>query len=255
MYLFVLVVNLITAKIMGKNRILPGLSFLYLGVLSGQTDLINNRDTFNYYNDYIHIGELGYTSRFEWAYVFLEKLGRNFDLTYPTFRIILMITVYVVLFFSVKYYIKNMSSFYVLYAIFAFALETTQVRTFVMFTLIMLAFRLISQKSKWLGATGVIVALLAPGFHSIGYFFTLMIIIIYLLKNNQKVSLSKKIPFISVGITIIMLIPNIASFIGLMLSKIIGGLSDNQEVVNNIGVRFNNNGTAITTVAFMIVFF
>lgn len=255
MYIAILIINMLTALVIKKNNIIPCLSFIYLGILAGQTDLINNRDTFNYYSDYMHLSAPGYVSRFEWLYVLCEKLTIHFSLTYEDFRLISMVLGFIVLFFCVKFFVKNVSMFYILFALFVFPLEATQVRTFLMFVCFVLALRLVSSDKKLMKFIGCLVSFLAPGFHSIGYFFVLLILIIVIFKNDKKLSLASKLPFISVGLTCVMILPGVSSMVGTILSHVVGSISANQEITENIGVRFNNNGTLVTTTAFMFVYF
>ncbi|GEK29040.1 EpsG family protein [Furfurilactobacillus siliginis] len=258
LYFIIIIINAIFAVLFKKGKWIAGLSFLYLGALSGQSDLINNRDTMNYYFDYVHIGSVGYTSRFEWLYVELEKIGHVFNLDYGTFRVIVMIAAYLLFFWMLSILVDNVSLFYVVFSIFSFPLEATQIRTFLMFVLVLTAIALLKVNFKGSQLLAMVAAILAPGFHSIGYFFTIAVFLTIFLTAKYESLLIKWLPKVSIVGTIVILIPGLSGRVGILLSRVFGTISSNQTAAENVAVRFNDSSTlftiALATVYFLIYF-
>lgn len=252
-YIFLLVLNLAFVTLKFGRYIGGGLSFIYIGFLAGRTDLVNNRDTFNYFNDYINLGNFGYNSRFEWAYVYSEKIGRAMNLTYPEYRTIFMLIIFGLFIWALTKFTHNLSMVYIFFALFNFPLEVTQVRNFAMFSFFLFALALNTKPTKLNKLLSLVFAYIGTGFHSTGYLFMFPIIIVVFFDRDNIERMTKYVWYASTGLAFIM--PVLGSgWVGNVLSRLLGSVSGNAEAAENVRDRFNNDGSVVLSLVMAISF-
>ncbi|QYU58638.1 EpsG family protein [Weissella confusa] len=218
------------------------LSFVYLGVLAGKTDVVHNRDTGNYVNDYNLVAITG-KSRFEWAYTLLVKGANYLGLDYQSFRLILMLSLFILLFIGVKTFTKSVSIFYVFFSIVFFVVEATQVRDFGMIVFIVLGLALdrkIRSNNLLLKLLPVVFFVLASGFHTLGLVF--LVIYIFSLINIKSKSFEKYWFFLITISSVLLSVTN-SNYIGQALGVILKTIGVNSLIVENVQERFVSSGS------------
>lgn len=256
LYILIFLINMIVALFKKDNRIVPFFSFIFLGILAGKTDTVFNVDTLAYYTDYLRTGSFGYVSRFEWLYVFIEKIFVKLGFQYSTFRLCIMVTGFILLFVGLRLIIKNVSAFYCLFAMTVFPFEATQIRTFLMFSIVTLAVGILKKSTKKSTIIGFLLMFVSTGFHSTGYLFLFSLILmkVFLNRDTLKIGFSKLMPILALIMTIMFQGLGLSHVIGGLVSKILGVVSTNQDAVQRLATRFNTLGSANLTLGYTLAF-
>lgn len=242
MFLLVLLINICVSMLKKENKIIAFFSFIFLGFLAGQTDPIYNLDTANYELDYNMTNSFAYTTRFEWLYARLVKLFLSWQQPYASFRLIIVIIAYLALFFAITFLIKNVSLFYVFFALFAFPIEATQIRTFVMFSFFILAIALLKYETKAAVIGSFVLVIVATGFHTLAFFFAAGWVVIVLMRKHNVMmeKFSTILPYFSFFGTIVLMLLGSSNIVGNVISNLIGVFASNDTVIQNASTLFNS---------------
>lgn len=234
-YIGIVVWNWLDTLIKKKSLIIPILSLLYLAWLGGAANPVTTTDYDNYEANYNMMFSLTYNSRFEWAYLSLAKAASLSGLSYAQFRLILVSVIFIVLFLAIRRFTNNLSFFVATFSIFPFFNEVTQVRSFAMYTLVLLAAGFLVKINKKNVLISVALIFLSTGFHSSGYFYFIFLVIRLLI--YKKIKLGKILIFLSLFASLILMITSSTS-IGVSLAQLVGRLTGNSAATENILLNF-----------------
>lgn len=251
-YLGILIFNWVEEVIKKKSIVFPAISLLYLSWLGGAPApvTISVLDYHNYEGNYNVMFSSNYNSRFEWGYLSLAKVAYNSGLTYAQFRLILCFIIFIVLLIAVRRFTNNVAFFVGTFAIFPFFNEIDQIRSFAMYTLILLAASFLIKVNKKNIIISTLIIFLATGFHSSGYFYLAFIGIRLLMHKNIKVN--SMIIIISIVSSIILFLTGSTSA-GQKIAQIIGSLTGNASASENILTNFVGGEGSFTKKLLMIL--
>ena len=251
-YLGILIFNWVEEVIKKKSIVFPVLSLLYLAWLGGAPNpvTISVLDYHNYEENYNAMFASTYNSRFEWGYLSLAKVAYNSGLTYAQFRLILCFIIFIVLLIAVRRFTNNLAFFVGIFAIFPFFNEIDQIRSFAMYTLILLAASFLIKVNKKNIIISTLIIFLATGFHSSGYFYLVFIGIRLLMHKNIKIN--SMIIIISIVNSIILFLTGSTSA-GQKIAQIIGSLTGNASANENILTNFVGGEGSFTKKLMMIL--
>ncbi|AVH74998.1 EpsG family protein [Weissella koreensis] len=251
-YLGILIFNWLEEIIKKKSIVFPMLCLLYLAWLGGAPDPVTTLDYASYEANYNSMFSLTYNSRFEWAYLSLAKMAYLSGMTYEQFRLILVFGIFIILLVVVRRFTNNMAFFVGTFAMFPFFNEIVQIRSFAMYTLILLAASFLIHVNKRNIIISALIIFLSAGFHSSGYFYFIFIAIRLLMHKHIKIN--SIIIMVSLISSVALMLTGSTS-VGQNIAKIIGILNKNTNATENILSNFVGGGSALTTILSMIALY
>lgn len=158
-----------------KSRFLALFGLLVLGFLAGTMTPGYSFDTNVYSAEYSLPIESG---RFEKGYMFLTNFAYNHGLDYSEFRLISMIFFFFLFFLVLNLYTKQLNLFVVLFSIFPFVNEATQVRNFMMIIIVLFALKFLTLENRNILSLFASISLIALSatFQTTGWMFLSIII-------------------------------------------------------------------------------
>lgn len=195
---------------------------------------------------------LGFVSRFEWLYQYFANVGVKFNLTYVQFRFILVSCTFIILFIAIRRLTTNDKFFWLLFALFPFFVETVQVRSFTMMSLVLLAISFLKKNNIKGYVLSCMSIYLGTGFHTSGYIFFLILPIHFMLSNRWSISRLKWCFLIFLIVSFIVALSSMAGIMG-GLTTLIQSISDNEEIANNV-TNIYFNGVSISSILLVLSF-
>lgn len=164
----------ISSLLTKKNKVIGFLGFLVLAFLMGSAD---PRTTTDYpaYEYYYNYGGLTGNFYFEKGYSLISYFFYKCGFNYQTFRIIISFLGFLILFLGVKRFTNNIAFFSFVYGITLFFNDATQVRNFLMISLVIFALSFLvknPQKKDYLICCLIII--LSGEIHSLGFLFIIV---------------------------------------------------------------------------------
>lgn len=222
------------------------LTLVYLG---GNPDPITTVDYLAYESEYNN-RYLGYVSRFEWLYQKVANIAVKYNLQYFQFRLILMLLIFIVLFIAVRRLTKNDKLFWLLFSFFPFFVETVQVRSFAMISLVLLAVSFLKYNKFQGYFTASVLIYLSTGFHTSGFLFFLILPVQFIFYKKWTISMLNGCLITCLVISIIVpLFLKVGVLNG--LTTLIQSISDDQEVINNVTTLYFN-GISVSSVILLL---
>ncbi|WP_334427475.1 MULTISPECIES: hypothetical protein [unclassified Levilactobacillus] len=168
-------------QLVEKRSKLVGLfGILILGYLAGSADPATTSDYDTYQMVYSNSNNGLY---FERGYSYLSSFFFNRGWSYLDFRVLFCILASIILYIGVVRFTSNVAIFVFLYGITAFFIDATQVRNFMMVSLVILGSSFLIRLNLKNCMISVFFILLAAEFQSIGYVFLLIVLLRVLSKT------------------------------------------------------------------------
>lgn len=150
-----------------KGVVISALAFAWMSYLAGTASPDTTLDYLSYRVTYnvVATGQMG--NRMEWLYTFLSEVASRHSLDYAAFRLWIMSFGFLILFIAVLRLSESPVLFTAMFLIFPFFSEATQVRSFIAYSIVLLAVSFLREGFKLrrlIPMEGLI--LLAAGFHS-----------------------------------------------------------------------------------------
>lgn len=202
-----------------KSYALFVISFSWMAYLGGLASPVTTTDYPNYYT-YYQMTAAGMDVRLEWLYTLLSRRAALLGLDYAQFRLILIGFTFLILFVAVIRLCKAPILFTACFMIFPFFNEITQVRTFVAFSIILLATSFIEPFSVKRIVFFEILTILAMGFHSSAGVFIFLPLIGLAIKKRDIAYVSKTIDVATIIFTLFLVAFSSIS----ALTKLIGNI-------------------------------
>ena len=160
------------------------------------------------YSNYLFAYEqLQFTvGRFEWGYTFLSKLFFNLGMSFIDFRVMLSALSILAIIISIRLFNANVPFVLCLYFLFPFLIDIVQIRNFTMLAFVLLGGSCLisSKRSKYLLCLFFI--LIGASFHTIGYFYLVIIPLHILITRNKSKFIHIMLAFV-VMLSVLLLIP------------------------------------------------
>lgn len=159
-----------------KGRLIGLITLLCLGYLAGDADPQTTSDYTMYSTIYKQSG-VSTVNYFEKGYSEMARffLSHNFD--YAQFRLVFAILAAIILYLGVSKFTKNVPLFSVLYGCTVFCADATQIRNFMMISIVVFAYSFLIKASFKNYIIAIALVLVAAQFHSTGYFFLIGILL------------------------------------------------------------------------------
>ncbi|NBA11173.1 EpsG family protein [Weissella confusa] len=246
-----LLVQNVLATFFGRFERLSGfLTFIGLGFIAGLADPRHNADYSLYKNSY----DLGWQN-FEHGYTWIATRSMQYGISYSTFRFWLLLSIFVLLAFSLSLITRRLAAVAFFYGVSAFALDSIQVRNVAATAFIVLAIAVLVRFPNFKGVVLSFVCLwLGAEFHTIAYIF--LVVPIFAI---WKFDFSKYFNFFVIVVYTISLLmfSNLKLYFSIFIAKILETVSSRSNLGSNI-LEVYSQGTVfrywvmLATVALML---
>ncbi|MCT3459598.1 EpsG family protein [Limosilactobacillus fermentum] len=177
-----------------QSKFVGLLGFLVLAYLMGTAnpDTTFDYSTYDYYYNYSGMTGIFY---FEKGYSLIARYFYNIGWSYPEFRLFISAVSFGILYYSVSKFTKNLAFFIFIYGVTMFFIDATQIRNFIMISLVIFGVSFIANGKTFKNYIFCIIAILfSAQIHSMGYIFLLVPLLNLvsfekLEKNFQSVSI------------------------------------------------------------------
>lgn len=228
-YLVILTLTWLNALI-GKSKgiLLTIFAFCWMAYLGGAASPITTTDyaSYKYYYDLLVNGQPG--NRMEWLYTYFSELAIAHNFDYALFRLWLVCITFLILFIAVLRLTSNPDLFTALFLIFPLFNEITQIRSFVAYTLVLVGISFLNILNFKRIIVYEFFVFLAIGFHSSAAIFSIIPVIVLLIKKIGLRKVSRISLIITVLFSLILLITSKINIVVNLLANfltIIGGAS------------------------------
>ncbi|MCV3324499.1 EpsG family protein [Pediococcus ethanolidurans] len=225
-----------------------GLSILaYLAINWGSNAL-----DYQTYSDIYYYDNQPGTYYFEKGYSMLGEFFLNHGFSYNDFRTLCIVLSLVVLFIAVNRFTKNIAFFTFFFGITAFFSDTTQIRNFMMISLVLLAFSFLINVTTKNILISVMVIILSAQFQSLGY--------IFLIAVGIRCLPLKRIadrPFETLGIMLLFMLVGLLVRTSLIkiISNVAGLVSTRDSLVEKVSEQYTygSNSVQLSLVIFSTI--
>ncbi|WP_204779376.1 EpsG family protein [Ligilactobacillus aviarius] len=192
-------------QLIKKNTKFIGLiGMLILGYLAGTANPVMTTDYAMYNQQYIISGITG-NFYFEHGYSLLGAFFYHLGFNYTQFRTIFAFIIVVIMYIAVCRYTNNVALFVLIYGLVCFFNDATQIRNFMMISLVLLGISFLKEKKLRNIIIATLLILLSAQFQSSGYYF-LLVVLVRLIPKNKLINGFKSIIFGELMLTAIVLI-------------------------------------------------
>ncbi|WP_186727208.1 EpsG family protein [Leuconostoc carnosum] len=243
LYFGQIIINYITGKIR-PNAIIPALfGVTILAYYAGTMQPDSSFDTLTYQNYYEQIGKsfqpFGVENQqFEVGFKILNILANQIGLSYGEFRLIFFYLSFFIILLALKKLDVNLSKFIALYSVFPFFSDVTQVRNFLMLSLVLFGYSFLKGGSRKNFVIATCLILIGASIQSFGYLFLIGLFLLRFSTTQLRQILLGLIPLYAViAITVKLINPSIIIKFIAFATQISGRKSFNTEaVVSGVGV-------------------
>ncbi|MFD1393848.1 EpsG family protein [Lacticaseibacillus jixianensis] len=161
-----------------KTQVISALGMLMLWYLAAFSSPVHNLDYGTYQYQYTIMPiEPPSAWHFEKGYSYLGILFSKMGFSYQTYRSFLCLVAIIALYIGVRRFTQNVSLFAGIYGATVFLLDATQLRNFVMISIVVLAISFLQEVTPKNVIVSVLLILISAQFHSLGYLFLLAVIL------------------------------------------------------------------------------
>ncbi|WIE01243.1 EpsG family protein [Latilactobacillus curvatus] len=226
-----------------KSKLIGFLGLSILAYLGGTADPMTTTDYTMYSMQYTNAAHGNFY--FERGYSELGLFLYNHGLDYAKARIVFFILSTIILYIGVSRFTKNIALFSALYGITVFFNDATQVRNYMTISLVILGLSFLINNTIKNNIIAICLIILSAQFQSIGYFFLIVVIFVWL-GNRLPEELVKKSVYIFLLLTILLIIfvkfSGVAAVVSLLtkMASLVGGRAN---LVSKISGQYANGAS------------
>lgn len=193
-YLSSLILNFAQIFTKRKLTLVKYITFCFIVFFIGTET--THGDSFNYYLSYN--SSVSRDFDIEYIYILLEKLGNFFNLNFYTFRLLLTFLFTTLIFSTIDRYSQNKFFVYFFLLTYIVFIDAIQFRNYIAFSLIVYAFRFLSQKDNLWQLKYIFFVLLASGIHISSIIYLLLLLV----NTNNKEKLIRTLVILTFVLTL-----------------------------------------------------
>ncbi len=220
-YLFILITSWFnTLYIKGKGYLVAILAFAWMAYLGGAASAFTTLDYANYAT-YYQLTAAGVDVRLEWLYTLLSRRAVIVGLDYAQFRLILFGVTFAILFVAVIRLTELPVLFAACFMLFPFFDEVTQVRSFVAYSIALLATSFLSRLSLKRILVFEALIVLAIGFHSSAGVFVLLPLLQYAVQKTSPAHAARVVDIVMIVFALFLLVFSKINFLVNLIAKLL----------------------------------
>lgn len=240
-FLFIYLLAIVSAFFNFGAKIVTFIGFLTLAYFAGTMDPMHSFDTAVYMQMY---GMPPMTKIFESGYMYVSYVAGMNGISYVTFRIAVYYLAYLLFFVFIVRFSKRPNIFFLIYAIVPFVDDATQVRNFVMYSLVLTGLTFLVEKKLWRIVVSCVLIFLSTKFQTTGYIYFLCILMILIPMEKLKKLADVVVKFIIVA-SILIVISNQSTFIANQVGRL-AALSDRTGISDALSTYASGGSSRYT---------
>ncbi|MFD1440917.1 EpsG family protein [Lacticaseibacillus hegangensis] len=231
-----------------KSQVISAIGMTALWYLAAFSNPVHNLDYGSYQSEYtIMPGQPPSAWHFEKGYSYLGILFSRLGLSYQTYRSFLCLVAIIALYIGVRRFTENTTLFVGIYGVTVFLLDATQLRNFVMISIVVLAISFLQKVTVKNIVTSVLLILIAAQFHSLGYLFLLAVLLRVI---SFRILYKYAMLFVGFSIAVILGINVIGvSSILNIAGKVLAVISSRANLASKVSQQYGDGSVLIRYVA------
>ncbi|MGV0167931.1 EpsG family protein [Furfurilactobacillus sp. WILCCON 0119] len=245
-----LIILILSATLHLFERTASLLFSLVLAWLAGTVSIVNSFDAAAYAQFYgFPVG----TRIFERGYMLITYWSAQLGYSYETFRLVSYIIAYLIFYLGIIRLTQRPAVFFAFYAFFPFLDDATQVRNFLMFSIVVFAYSLVTNRKLFNWCCSALLIVIAAQFQTTGYLYLIGMVYLFVPQKYLKKAVNFSIGIFAAVILVAgafwpvlfkALIPKLAS---------ISGRSNFQDSLSFYATQGSSHGTWLFLIAYVLL--